>query len=163
MDITQRIGIDDVKRLAHEMPVEELFAMMRSDDPTTSRNAAWVMTHKSDSQIAQLPQDQLIDIILATPLVALRRLCLNLVERQPIDPDEMRADFLDFCLEHMVSLDEPSGVQALCMKLAHRMCSFYPELQHEFQETLRLVHTEHYKPGLTHLIKKLKTTPNPLI
>ena len=42
---------------------------------------------------------------------------------------------------------------ALCV-LAHRMCSFYPELQHEFYATLNMMQAEHYKPGLSHLIKK---------
>lgn len=155
-DLASRIGIDEVKELARTIPVAELYSLMQSKDPAVSRNAAWVMTHKSNAQIAQLNQKDLIDLILSTGDTPLRRLTLNLVERQPMVEDEIRSDFLDFCLGHMAMMEEPPGVQSLCMKLAYRMCSYYPELMHEFQETLRLIHIEHYKPGLQCLIKKLR-------
>ena len=112
------------------------------------------------SEIRPLPQNCLIDLAISTPDTSLRRLVLALVERQPIDKETLRTDFLDFCLTHMVMLEEPPGVQALCMKLAHRMCSFYHELQHEFYATLNMMQAEHYKPGLSHLIKKYMNSKN---
>ena len=118
------------------------------------RNVIWRMTHQTKSLVDQLPHDPLFELATTTSDTSLRRLVLNLVERQPLDKENLRTDFLDFCLTHMIMLEEPPGVQALCMKLAYRMCSFYPELLHEFYATLNLMQTEHYKPGLTHLIKK---------
>lgn len=156
MNLSKRIGINEVKALAKDVPPTELYELMRSDDDTTRRNAAWAMTHKSDSEIALLPQQELIDLVLTTESTPLRRLTLNLIARQPMEAEGVRSDFLDFCMAHMVMLEEPPGVQALCMKLAHRMCGFYPELMHEFRETLRLIHIEHYKPGMRCVIKKLR-------
>ena len=74
----------------------------------------------------------------------------------PMDSELMRTDFLDFCLLHMHMPEEPPGVQSLCMKLAHRMCLPYPELLHEFYETLSLMQPEDCKPGMKHLINKMK-------
>ena len=144
----------EVRKLAHEMPTNLLFDSLFHPDSRVARNAAWVLTHKTTSEIQTLPHDPLIELATTTSDTSLRRLVLNLVERQPLDKENLRTDFLDFCLTHMIMLEEPPGVQALCMKLAYRMCSFYPELLHEFYATLNLMQTEHYKPGLTHLIKK---------
>ena len=67
----------------------------------------------------------------------------------------LRTDFLDFCLEHMASVGEPPGVQALCMKLAFRMCQFYPELSEELRRTLESMDADSYKPAVVGLIKKI--------
>lgn len=158
--LQNRLGIAEVRPLAASVPWEVLLELMFDDDPHIARNAAWTLTHKSLSDISQLPQDRLIDLALTTPDTSLRRLALCLIERQGIPKEQIRTDFLDFCLRHMVMLEEPSGVQALCMKLSHSMCSHYPELSHEFEETLNLMHSEHYKPGVTYLIKKIKKQYN---
>lgn len=149
------LGVGDVKELARTVDVEMLAGYLWDDDERVARNAAWTLTHKGDSEVCALPQDRLIDLAMATPCTPLRRMTLQLLVRQEMTEESLRSDFLDFCLTHMVALEEPSGVQSTCMKLAYRMCSFYPELQHEFQETLSLMHKEHYKPGLTYLMKKL--------
>lgn len=154
--LSTRIGLADVKMLVALIPTDQLLQYIYHSDPVVANNAAWVMTHKPDSEIRTLPQYDLIDLILTTTQVSLRRLCLNLVDRQTITAESIRTDFLDFCLLHMTLPEEPTGVQALCMKLARRMCAFYPELEQEFQQTLRLMHPEHYKPGLVHLIKKFQ-------
>lgn len=76
------------------------------------------------------------------------RLSLNIIERLKMDEDDLRTDFLDFCLEHMASVEELPGIQSLCMKLAYRMCMFYPELMGEFKVTLESMETEYYKPAV---------------
>ena len=152
--LAESLGGIEVRKLAHEIPAKQLYDNLFHSDSRVARNAAWVLTHKTTSEIRTLPHDQLIDLATSTPDTSLRRLVLNLIERQPIDKETLRTDFLDFCLSHMVMLEEPPGVQSLCMKLAHRMCSFYPELLHEFYATLNMMQIEHYKPGLSHLIKK---------
>lgn len=157
-----RIGLAEVKSLAKAIDTKQLFEYIYCPEPKVASNAAWVMTHKSDSEIQQLPQDRLIDLILSTPDTSIRRLALNLVERQEITVENLRTDFLDFCLQHMVMIEESTGVQALCMKLAYRMCQYYPELQHEFNASLQMVQKEFYRPGVLHLINKyLRGTPYP--
>lgn len=159
-EILQRLreflGGADVRSLAKEVPCALLVGFLDYEDSRVARNAAWVLTHKPLADIRSLPQEHLIDLALSTPDTSLRRLSLCLVERQGIAEEDIRTDFLDFCLLHMHTPDEPPGVQSLCMKLAYSMCRCYPELMHEFQETLGLMQTEHYKPGVKHLINKIK-------
>ena len=151
------LGVADARRVASNIPASQLFDLLFHDNPRVAGNAAWALTHKPTAEIATLPQPQLINLAITTPTTSLRRLVLNLINRQGIAPDDIRTDFLDFCLHHMLSLDEPTGVQTLCMKLAHSMCSHYPELQREFLETLALMHPENYNPGLRCLINKVKS------
>ena len=75
--------------------------------------------------------------------------------RLKMDEDDLRTDFLDFCFEHMVSIEEFSGIQTLCMKLAYRMCTFYPELMDELKRTLEAMEIEYYKPAVKCLRKRI--------
>ena len=152
--LSESLGGAEVRALTKEVPCSLLVPRLYVEDFQVARNAAWVLTHKPISQIRTLPYNDLIDLIMVTPDTSLRRLTLNLVEKQEITEESMRTDFLDFCLLHMHLPDEPPGVQALCMKLAYRMCSFYPELMHEFQVNLSIIQPELLKPGVKHLIKK---------
>ena len=69
--------------------------------------------------------------------------------------DSLRADFLDFCMEHMVAGDEFPGVQTLCMKLAYHMCRFYPELMEEFMRIIEAMEIDFYKPAVKGLRAKI--------
>ena len=150
------LGVSDIRILSKEVSSKQLFEYVFDPDNRVARNAAWALTHKPASELLLLPQERLADLALTTPDTSLRRLTLALIERQGIKEEDIRTDLLDFCLRHMVLLDEPSGVQALCLKLAHQMCGYYPELMHEFEETLNLMQPEQYKAGMSHLIKKTK-------
>ncbi len=55
----------------------------------------------------------------------------------------------------MVSIEEFPGVQTLCMKLAYRMCSFYPELMDELKLTLETMAIEYYKPAVKGLRQRI--------
>lgn len=120
---------------------EQILALLNDSDPRVARNAAWVMTHFSLRLTRQLSnrQDQFINIIMQTPNSSLRRLMLNVVLRQGIEQDNIRTDFLDFCMGHMIMPEEPPGVQSLCMKLAFEQCRFYEELLQEYCSTLELI------------------------
>ena len=79
---------------------------------------------------------------------SVRRLTLNVIERLTLNEDNLRTDFLDFCLEHLFDLGELPGIQAVCAKLAYRMCKFYPELMDEFIRTLEAMEIGFYKPAV---------------
>ena len=79
---------------------------------------------------------------------SVRRLSLNIVERLEMSEEDLRTDFLDFCFEHMIDVGEFSGIQSVCMKLAFRMCKFYPELMGELKRTLEAMEIDYYKPAV---------------
>lgn len=130
---------------------------MNDDDPHVARNALWVLTKATDEELSglQVFYNELIDLAMSTEQSAVRRLSLNIVERLRMDEDEIRTDFLDFCLEHMVDIEEFPGTQTLCMKLAYRMSQFYPELMGEFKRTLETMPIEYYKAAVKGLRTKI--------
>ena len=45
--------------------------------------------------------------------------------------------------------------QTLCMKLAFRMCTLYPELMDELKRTLEAMEIDYYKPAVKCLRKRI--------
>ena len=117
----------------------------------------WGLTKAKDEELSELQVilNELTDQAMQTGNSSVRRLTLNIIERLKMDEDDLRTDFLDFCFEHMVSIEEFPGIQTLCMKLAYRMCSFYPELMDELKRTLEAIEIDYYKPAVKSLRKRI--------
>ena len=128
-----------------------------SEDYLVARSALWGLTKASKEDLSQLQviQNELIDQAMKTKNSSVRRLSLNIVERLDMSEDDLRTDFLNFCFEHMVSIEEFPGIQTLCMKLAYRMCSLYPELMEELKRTLEAIEIDYYKPAVKCLRKRI--------
>ena len=128
-----------------------------SQDYRVARSALWGLTKATDEEEAQLQVmlNKLIEQAIQTDNSSVRRLTLNIIERLKMEAEDLRTDFLDFCFEHMVSIEEFPGIQTLCMKLAYRMCSFYPELMGEMKRTLEAMEIEYYKPAVKSIRNKI--------
>ena len=126
-------------------------------DYRVARSALWGLTKASDHELSELQMllNELIDQAMQTENSSVRRLTLNVIERLELTEDNLRADFLDFCMEHMVVGDEFPGIQTLCMKLAYRMCNFYPELMEEFGRIVDAMEIDYYKPAVKGLRAKI--------
>ena len=126
-------------------------------DYRVARTALWGLTKAKDEELSELKviYNELIDQAMQTENSSVRRLTLNIIEKLKMDEDDLRTDFLDFCFEHMVSIEEFPGTQTLCMKLAFRMCTFYPELMDELKRTLEAIEIEYYKPAIKCLRKRI--------
>ena len=128
-----------------------------NDDYRVARSALWGLTKASKEELKQLQVilDDFINLAMQTDNSSVRRLALNVIERLELKEDEFRTDFLDFCFEHMISLDEFPGIQSVCMKLAFRMCKFYPELMDELKRILKSMDIEYYKPAVKGVRSKI--------
>ncbi len=126
-------------------------------DYRVARSALWGLTKATDEELSELQPilNELIDQAIQTDNSSVRRLTLNIIERLTLEEDDLRTDFLDFCFEHTVSIEEFPGIQTLCMKLAYRMCSFYPELMDELKRTLEAMEIAYYKPAVKCLRKRI--------
>ena len=120
------------------------------EDYRVARNALWGLTKASKEELSELEPllNDLIDLAIQTKNSSVRRLTLNIIERLTLSEDNLRTDFLDFCLEHFLNLGELPGIQAVCAKLAYRMCKFYPELMDEFIRTVESMEIGFYKPAV---------------
>ena len=126
-------------------------------DYRVARSALWGLTKATNEELSELQAiiNKLIDQAMQTENSSVRRLTLNIIERLKMDEDDLRTDFLDFCFEHMVSVEKFPGIQTLCMKLAYRMCTFYPELMDELKRTLEAMEIDYYKPAVKCLRKRI--------
>lgn len=159
--LSSRMGVDAAVALWNEVlktdTADLLFSLCASSDAVVARNAAWVLTQFSDGDLAMLlhRQGEITDLVLRTPNTSLRRLLLSVLYRMPFRGDDIRVDLLDFCLENMVAAHQPPGVQSLCMKMAHRMCAPYPELEAEFLRTIKDMNPYHYSAAVTSARKNI--------
>ena len=128
-----------------------------SEDYRVARSALWGLTKANKEELSQLQaiQNKFIDQAMQTDNSSVRRLSLNVVERLKMSEDDLRTDFLDFCFEHMMDVEEYPGIQSVCMKLAFRMCHFYPELMDELKRTLEAMETDYYKPAVKSVRNKI--------
>jgi len=120
------------------------------EDYQVARNALWSMTKATDDELAQLQPmlNEFVDLAMSADNSSVRRLSLNIVDRLRISEDDIRPDFLDFCFDRMIRPDEYPGIQSLCMKQAHRICLFYPELMDEMKRILQEMDMSYYKPAV---------------
>lgn len=146
--LSERIGIDDIHEILYlvensDKKQRELYDLLYDSEDRLAYQAAWVMTHYSWEMNRCLlnKRDELIDEVLRCGHAGKRRLLLNLIYRQPL-PSPIRTDFLDFCLERMISKQELPGVQTLCMKLAYEQCRPVPELLREFDTLLDIMEVD---------------------
>ena len=157
-----RIGGADVLALAQSADREELFMLLFNEDKRTSDNAAWVMTHLPSSDDAWLTEKQqaLINEAMRTTSITMRRLTMTLLLRTEFSADDIRTDFLDFCLDIMMRPDQPNGVRSVAMKLAFLQCCHFPELLAELRQTLDIMEPEFLSPALKTtkrtLLKKIR-------
>lgn len=126
-------------------------------DYRVARSALWGLTKATDKELEllQVILNELIDQTMKTDNSSVRRLTLNIIERLKMNEDNLRTDFLDFCFEHMTSIEEFPGIQTLCMKLAYGMCTFYPELMDELKRTLEAMEIDYYKPAVKCLRQRI--------
>ena len=121
-----------------------------SEDYLVARSSLWGLTKANKEELSQLQVilDKFIDQAMQTDNSSVRRLSLNVVERLELKEEDLRTDFLDFCFEHMMDVEEYPGIQSVCMKLAFRMCKYYPELMDELKRTVETMEIDYYKPAV---------------
>ena len=155
--LSQRIDMNDIEAIRvythgkeNDARKEELYRVMMDDEGRAGGNAVWIFSHftEEDNQWLFSKQQELLDAVMCTKSTTKRRIMMVLLERQPFVPESFRADYLDFCFKHMVMLEEPYGVRALCMKQAFAQCSLVPELLPELEATLELMDDNFLSPGL---------------
>ena len=74
---------------------------------------------------------------------------LNLLLRQPYTEEDIRTDFIDYCLMRLTDPKSPYAVRVLCIKLAYEQMKYWPELLNELRQTLNMISCEPLSPGLS--------------
>ncbi len=129
---------------------EQLYQLTLDSDRRVATNALWVFTHFAavDMEWLYAKHDQLIDRCLNEKDATKLRLMLNLLLRQPYTEEDIRTDFIDFCLTRLADPKSPYAVRAQCIKLAYEQMRYWPELLNELRQTLEMISCEPLSPGL---------------
>ena len=129
---------------------EKLYQLTLDSDRRVATNALWVFTHFSaaDNEWLYAKHDQLIDRCLNEKDATKLRLMLNLLQRQPYLEEDIRTDFIDFCLMKLTDPKSPYAIRAQCIKLAYEQMKYWPELLNELRQTLEMISCEPLSPGL---------------
>ena len=129
---------------------EKLYQLTLDDDRRVAVNALWTFTHfaAADNEWLYAKHDQLIDRCLNEKDATKLRLMLNLLLSQPYTEEDIRTNFIDFCLMKLTDPKSPYAVRAQCIKLAYEQMKYWPELLKELRQTLEMISREPLSPGL---------------
>ncbi|MDE7126098.1 MAG: hypothetical protein K2O12_06435 [Muribaculaceae bacterium] len=127
----------------------DLLSLVYHTDDRISYNALWVISHFSADDMEWLypERNALIEFVLSAVHVGKKRLALTLLERQAISKEDVRTDYLDFCLSKINS-NEPYSIRVLCLKQSFALCKFYPELMVELESEIDLMQYGEMSSGL---------------
>ena len=166
--LTQRLSQSEIMQLcasthgAHNNHLKEgLYQLTLDDDRRVAVNALWTFTHfaAADNEWLYAKHDQLIERAITEQDVTKLRLILTLLLRQPFDEEDIRTDFIDFCLARLTDTRAPYAIRAQCIKLAYEQMRHWPELLDELRQTLEMISCEPLSPGLRsawrHVMKKI--------
>ena len=156
--LTQRLSQSEIKQLCalthgarNNHLKEGLYQLTLDDDRRVAVNALWTFTHfaADDNVWLFAKHDQLIDRCLNEKDATKLRLMLNLLLSQPYTEEDIRTDFIDFCLTRLADTKSPYAVRAQCIKLAYVQMHYWPELLNELRQTLEMISCEPLSPGLS--------------
>lgn len=152
--------IEEVVEWTSQNPTnrEKLLCLALSDYEKVNSNALWCLTHlrKCNYQWLQSLQKEFIDTLLSEKNVARKRMFLQLLRDQEYSAQNIRVDFLDFCMSKINSETEPYSIRCFSLYIAIKICRYYPELLSELQERISLLWREPLSPGLRCAINKVQ-------
>ena len=169
MDLKQtiagRISAKIISEICTNADRNELFSLIDDTDDRTAYNALWCMTHWGADGITWLEshRDALIDRAIGEIHKGKLRLMLTLLERMTWTEDDIRSDFLDFCLAK-INTPASYGIRSLAAKLAYTQCRFFPEMVSELLDELELMTIGELSPALRttrkNILKKIDRSEN---
>lgn len=162
--LARRLHISNIKELVFKIQngnnaytFEALYGFVFDEDKRISNNAAWVLTHLDKKEMWRLfqRQESIIDKVLKTTDSTMQRLLLSMLLKQPFRKEEIKTDFLDFCLLAITSPKYPVSVRVLCCYLSFKQCCHFTELLEELKLILYMMDDTQLNPSLAHAKKKV--------
>ncbi len=143
----------------------ELYSLSCDTNPKVAWRATWICEKVS----YQYPEwfinkrSELMQRVIHCTNDGTKRCLLNILLHLP--PEEpISVEFLNFCLNNMLSPHEPIAIQAQCIKMAYELCKKEPELLREFRHILESAQPAYYSKGvqstIRNTLKQLNSTKN---
>jgi len=159
--LSQRINLPEVRRVVSwavgsRENSDILWRLVNSSDRRTSVNALWAMTHLPESEWLVSLRDDMIDMLMTETDASKKRMLIQLLREQEYEADDIRTDFLDFCMSKINSECEPYAVRCFSIYAAFKMCRHFPELIAELNGHLEMMCFQSLSPGLKSAVKQTK-------
>ncbi|MDE5786346.1 MAG: hypothetical protein K2H98_07425 [Duncaniella sp.] len=162
--LSERINMPDIQDIVSWVSEDmshlyTLVSLALAGDSRVNNNALWCLTHLPDSDAPWLQslQNILIDRLLGETVTARKRMLLQILRGQEYEPENIRTDFLDFCLSHINAECEPYAVRCFCLYTAYKMCRHYPELVAELRSQLEMLSMQSLSPGMKCAYRKISS------
>lgn len=148
-DIVNSVG-------AYPADFEIIYALITDNEKNIAWKAAWACQKVFNKypDFLKGKQNELVDIILKNNHCGTRRILLAILLELPV-PEPFPVDLLDFCFFRMLNPDEATAVQALCIKIAYKLCLCEPELLPELKLYLENADPEYYSSGARSCIRNV--------
>ena len=150
--------VDSVSLFPEDFDI--LYNLIKDPQSKISWRAAWACQKVFDKYPDFLygKQEELISLVMKSNHDGTKRILLSILLELPT-PQPLPVDFLDFCFEHMLNLNDAIAVQSLCIKIAYKLCLLEPELLPELKLYLENAELEYYsvavKTCTRNILKKL--------
>lgn len=131
-----------------------IYRLISDPDDRVAWRAAWACEKIFEKypRFLEGKQHELIGYVVNGNHSGKKRILLSILLGLPV-PSPLPVDFLDYCLQHMFDPDQAIAVQALCIKMAYKLCTTEPELLPELKLYMENVEIDYYSPGVQSCIR----------
>ena len=162
--LSQRMSKKEIITFAKSVTPDlfcKILSLIAYKEKVLSANASYILLHIATEAENNLSIETafIMETIQATSHEKTQRLLLSLLERLKFDTINIK--FLDYCLDKLISAKTPCAIRVLCMKLAFKQSTAYPELLSELKIILETMDTHMLNPSVTssrkNILKKINS------
>lgn len=150
------LNIEPMIKSIRENPEEfaDMYKLTFDPQLIVSWRALWVCEKLSEIHPGWfIPlQEELTERLLSCLHSGSKRLLLSIFFNLPVR-EPISVPLLNFCFDRMLSLNESIATQALCIKIAYRLCQKEPELLGELRIILESAETNFFSKGVNTTIR----------
>ena len=133
-----------------------IYTLIKDPEDKISWRAAWACEKVFEKYPCFLEgkEEELISFVMKNKHSGTRRIILSVLLELPT-PKPLPLDFLDFCFNNMLDLNQAIATQALCIKMAYKLCRLEPDLLPELKLYLENAELEYYSPGVRSCVRNV--------
>lgn len=133
-----------------------IYELIKDPQDKISWRAAWACEKVFEKypDFLEGKAEELIAFVMKSKHSGTKRILLSILLELPM-PQPLPVDFLDFCFNNMLNQDEAIATQALCIKIAYKLCLLEPELLPELKLYLENAELEYYSPGVKSCVRNV--------
>ena len=146
--------VDSISTYPEDFAV--IYELIKESNEKVSWRAAWACekVFEKHPYFLEGKQEELIALVMSNNHHGTQRILLSILLGLPTSTP-LPVDFLDFCFNNMLNLNQPIATQALCIKMSYKLCLLEPELLPELKLYLENAELEYYSPGVKSCIRNV--------